>query len=382
MKFSKLYKSSLFRGVMVSSVVALAASCSGNRDGWMVSGTVKDGGDKIMYIERQSGNSWLLLDSVKIGGDGSFSYSAEMPGDSRTVYALRLEDRRIVLLPDSTEELMVVTAAGSFNNGHKVTGNASTEGIAGVDSIISDAVKRVGAAAAVNDSQLLQALGSIILTDTTGNVTYYVMTADVEGNPIFNIETLSKLKIRLLGAAANRFTERFPNDPRTQELTGIYKSARNLAGMSTQKGVSMEATVSGRPEVDFVRPDFHGTEHDLNKVLDRGGVTIVNFIRFDHPSAPAVNLALREAYNKYKDQGLEIYQISFDPNRATWNQTAPSLPWTVVYNSLSDPADILVSYMVDPVSGAPVSFIVDRDGEIVARVEKASAIGTEVARLF
>ncbi len=382
MKFLKCTKKSLLRGVMLSSAVGLLVACSGNRDGWTVSGNVKDGGDKTLYIERQSGNSWLLLDSVKINGDGSFSYTAEFPGDARTIYAIRLNDKRISLLPDSTEELTVTTSAGTFNNGHKVKGNVSTEGIAGVDSIINDAVKRVGATAALNDSQMLTDLGNIILADTTGNVTYYVMTADVEGSPIFNIETLSKLKIRLLGAAANNFTVRFPNDSRTAELTNIFKGARQLAGMNSQTGVSMEATVSGRPQIDYVRQDFHGKEHDLNKVLDRGGVTILNFIRFDHPSAPAVNLALREAYNKYKDRGLEVFQISFDPNRATWNQTAPSLPWTVVYNSLSDPADILVSYMVDPVSGAPVSFVIDRDGEIVARVETPSALGAEVDRLF
>ena len=382
MKISNCFNSSLFRGFLFSAGIAAMTACSGNRDGWAVSGTVKDGGDKTIYIERMSGNSWLLLDSVKINSDGSFSYTADTPGNSRAVYAIRLNDKRITLLPDSTEELTVVTSAGSFNVGHSVKGNPSTEGIARVDSILNDAVKRVGPTAAVNDTEMLSAIGNIILNDSTGNVIYYAVTADVDGAPVFNVQNLSRMKIKLLGAAANRFTGLFPNDSRTAELTGIFKSARSLAGMSRQSGVSMEATVSGRPEIDFVRSDFHGKEHDLNTVLDRGGVTVVNLIRFDHPAAPAVNLALRELYNKYKDRDFEIFQISFDPNRANWNQTAPSLPWTVVYNSLSDPADILVSFMADPVSGAPVSFVVDRDGEIVARVENPSSLETEVAKLF
>lgn len=363
-------------------VFAGLISCGPSNEGWTVKGSVKDGGDKTMYIERQSGNSWLLLDSLTIDGDGSFAYTAEEPADGSYIYAIRLGDKRILFMPQSTEELTVTTTAGSFNIGHSVKGNHVSEGFARVDSIVNEAVSRAGAGKASNDPSLIKSLGNIIINDTTADLIYYVVSADINGKSIFMLDDLTKEKIRLLGAAANKFNDRFPNDPRTPELKNIYLTARNLTGLNRPNSVSMEANLSGRPNVEFSANDFNGVTHDLNTILDRGGVTVLNFTRFDNQASAGLNLALREAYNKYKGNGLEIVQIAFDPNKATWNQTAPGLPWIVLHGTLEDAARVLPLYMADPINGAPVTFIFNKDGEIVARVDNPASLDAELAKLF
>lgn len=375
----------LIQRIAVATTVAvmaiIAASCS-NKDGWTIEGIIDNGADRTLYIERQSGNTWLIIDSVSVGSGGKFKYIAEEPTDGRSIYALRLGDRRIEFMPEGTGTITVETSAEAFGRNHKLNGNLRSEMFARVDGILNNTVNRVGAAAAVNDSLMLVELGNIIIADTTADVTYYIVTRAINGVNLFQADNLSKTKIRLLGAAANMIKTHHPDDPRGNELESLYKHAKKITGMSSSNGVSMEATLHGRPSVELNRPDAKGNMHDFNRVVDRGGVTILNLTRFDTPVSAANNIALREVYNKYKDQGLEIYQVAFDPNRATWFQSAPGLPWISVYNNPSEDLSVLVAYNADPIQGGPVSFVFDKDGELMARVESPAQLDAAVAKAF
>lgn len=225
---------------------------------------------------------------------------------------------------------------------------------------------------------MLADLCNIIVSDTTCVVSYYIATRSIEGRPIF--DNSSKFKVRVMGAAANVYSQRRPDDSRANLLKSLYEQGR-AAHHNPGSGVRMEATVSGRVPVDLVRKDVNGKEHDFNKMADRGGVTILNITCFSNQTSPANTLALNEVYQKYKGNGLDIYQISFDANEATWRAQAAKLPWTSVYNSPTDPIDLLVKYNADPTSGS-ISFILDRNGEVVARVTDPSKLESEVAKLF
>lgn len=364
--------------VAVATSASVFVSCGEGREGWTLKGTVAGADEATLYIEKPSGASWVILDSVTTDGDGAFEYVAVQPATAQDIYRVRLGDRHIFFPVEGTDVVTLTTKAGAFDNGHALTGTTAAVGFARVDSIVNASIARAGAEAAVNDSAMIIGLSNVITSDTTGVVAYYVATRYIGQRPIFDYS--SKLKVRILGAAANLYDMRRPDDPRAAELRALYE-AGNARYRKPGAAREVAAELTGRIPVDLVRKDVNGVAHDFNVMADRGGVTILNLTCFETATSPANVLALSEVYDKYHKSGLDIYQVSFDPNEAVWRSAAAKLPWTSVYNRPSDPIDVLVKYNADPTSGS-ISFILDRNGEIVARVTDPAKLESEVAKLF
>ena len=261
---------------------------------------------------------------------------------------------------------------------HRVEGSSAAAGFNTVDSIVASAYAHEGDAA-VNDPLLIQQLGDVILNDTTCVVAYYAIKKPIGTRPIFTLD--EPRKIGLVGAAATKYSTLRPRDVRGDELAALHLNAKKMLRGGNDNS-SVTASVAGRPDIEFVRTDSKGKEQNLNEVLDRGGISVVSLTRYDHPLSPANTAALGEVYETFRDKGLVIYQIDFEPNEAHWRQTATTLPWISVYNRPTDPVDILIAYNADPINGNPTSFVFDRNGELVARVSDPAELQKIVKGLF
>ena len=362
--------------------IAMLIGCGCSRNnGWSISGVIENAPDSVLYIEEPSGPVWVLIDSLKTGKDGSFAYTAEEPYlYGQGIMRIRMGNKAVYFPIEGTETLRLTANASDIDKIHSLSGSVAAEGFNMIDSLVNAAISRVGVDKALNDSTLLTQIGNVILADTTCIVGYYAIKHPVENKLLFGNDT--PLKTGLIGAAATRYETLRPSDARGSELKAMFQQARKNKRGNASSGATMEASVSGRPVLDFVRKDEKGADRDLNAVLDRGGVTVVNFTRYDGPQSTANTTALGDVYNKYKDRGLEIYQISFDPVEANWRQNAHNMPWISVYNRPTDPAEILVAYNVNPVDGAPTSFIFNRQGELIGRTADPAKLEEEVAKAF
>ena len=86
---------------------------------------------------------------------------------------------------------------------------------------------------------------------------------------------------------------------------------------------------------------------------------------------------LADVYRKYKAQGLEIFQVGIDTEEFQWRQSAVNLPWITVYDPLGVESRNLASYNVTQV---PLTYIIDRKGEIVERVTDITDLDSKVAK--
>ena len=59
----------------------------------------------------------------------------------------------------------------------------------------------------------------------------------------------------------------------------------------------------------------------------KGKVVLLDFSVFQSPAGAPHNMMLRELYNKYAKDGLEIYQVSLDADEHYWKTAAGNLPW-------------------------------------------------------
>ena len=95
--------------------------------------------------------------------------------------------------------------------------------------------------------------------------------------------------------------------------------------------------------------------------------------------SPARIIMLRELYNKYHTQGLEVYQISLDNDEHFWKQQTAALPWISVRDADGINSQRLVLYNVQAV---PDFFLIDRDNNIVKRAAQMKDIDAEIKKLL
>ncbi len=87
-------------------------------------------------------------------------------------------------------------------------------------------------------------------------------------------------------------------------------------------------------------PDTKGVSRRLGEMASKGNVVLLSFVVYGVEPTAAYNVKLNEIYNANRDSGLDIYQVSVDPDEMAWKNSAPNLPWTSVYASpVSDRGD-------------------------------------------
>ena len=111
----------------------------------------------------------------------------------------------------------------------------------------------------------------------------------------------------------------------------------------------------------------------------KGKVVLLDFHVFAAKESPARILQLRELYNKYHAQGLEIFQVSVDPDEHFWKQQTAALPWINVRAEDGIQSNTLTLYNVQ---GIPEFFLIDRGNNIIGRSETIKDLEQAIKNLL
>jgi len=129
--------------------------------------------------------------------------------------------------------------------------------------------------------------------------------------------------------------------------------------------------------IDMGFPDINGNERRLSDL--KGNVVLLDFTTYGMKGAQERTLALRELYNKYHAQGLEIYQVSLDSNEHFWKTMCEQLPWICVYNAEGLDNDMITLYNVLQL---PSWFLIDKNNNLVGRQETLGDLENEIRKLL
>jgi hypothetical protein len=129
--------------------------------------------------------------------------------------------------------------------------------------------------------------------------------------------------------------------------------------------------------IDMTFPDIEGRERTLSSL--RGQVVLLDFMAFGMEGSTERTLLLRELYGKYHDRGLEIYQVSLDPDLHFWKQRCEALPWVSVWCEEGLESDMLRLYDVGLL---PCYFLIDRNCDLQARQEDILNLEEAIEKLL
>ena len=100
------------KSLIWGALTILAICACNNKNKFTVQGTIEGARDSVLYFQQMALSGPVMLDSVKLGADGSFSFQADAP-EAPEFYILSINDQIINIAIDSTE---TVTVKATFPN--------------------------------------------------------------------------------------------------------------------------------------------------------------------------------------------------------------------------------------------------------------------------
>ena len=115
--------------------------------------------------------------------------------------------------------------------------------------------------------------------------------------------------------------------------------------------------------LDFSLPDLKGDTLRLSSM--KGKVFLLDFWASWCVPCRFSNKNLVKLYAKYKDRGFEILSVSLDDNKSAWKRAVSKdkIDWLQINDSAGWNAVSAAKWQVDAI---PASFLVDREGNVVA----------------
>ena len=353
--------------MMIIAVIALTA-CNGNK--FHIDGTIEGASDTTIVLEKSSNGEWLIIDTVKVDKNGKFSAKAEAPAVP-SIYQLRLGEQSICFPIDSLDHLTLAAKLPNFSSDYTISGSEHAEQVMKID---KDAMRFAGGKGTATELQAWKdQLARQIVADPSGIVAYYTINKYIDGRPLF--DPLDDNDLRIIGAVANAFNSFKPDDPRTNYLVNVLLDGQRRRRMSTPTD-TINADVTSL--INIKLQDYNGKEYNLEKVAAENRVVLLDFTAYATEISPQLNKLLNDIYQTYSKRGLQIYQVSVDPDNVLWRESAKNLPWITVYDPMGINSQTVGAYNVN---GIPTTFIINK-GEIVKRVEDATQLKAEVARLL
>jgi peroxiredoxin len=116
--------------------------------------------------------------------------------------------------------------------------------------------------------------------------------------------------------------------------------------------------------LDLSIPDRNGSEITLSSL--QGKVILVFFWTSDNQASVEALLQLRNTYNRYHNRGFEVYAISLDNDKVQWMQSIDynEFDWINVSELTYPDSKAQIFYNV---TSLPTTFLINREGDIVAR---------------
>lgn len=371
---------------MMTLIAVVAAGCSDDsHNGWKLEGSIEGAGGKMLYIETPSvQGAWYVVDSVKIDDDGEFSLPVDRPSIPE-IYRARIDGEMIYLPVDSTETLTVKADISNLGM-YEVEGNYAAKSVADISHKITDLRSSMTPQEIAADSTMKQYLNGIIVGeiqkgddrgDKSGILSYYIIAvSNVDGIPFYN--PLNKRDWRIIGAVANDYKTKRPDDPRAKYLEEIYIKGRGYHH-AANPGAVTEIEVPEVSVIEFSLPDQSQNMQSISKLVANGKVTLLNFTSYDIPEAAYLNNVLKGLYEKYKDRGFEIVQVGVANDPYTWAHGRNGLPWITLYGDAQTVGSVLMSYGVQ---GLPTWYLIDRNGDIKERVTKVEDLRGSIEQLL
>ncbi len=365
----------------------LFAACGKDRN--LLTGEIKGGAGKTLYLERFEKGNPVVVDSAVLDESGKFSL--EFPS-TLNFYSLRVSgyEERCPLLLDSTHKPVVNAEASALFETYTVSGSPYSELTLELLRRGNDHYKAIQS---LNQQQLepgadpdslLAAITALqqdfntykkefIDKHQASPVLFYAINYF---DPITETEYLHQIEAAMAAS--------MPGSDYHKSVSAFVQQAQQMKQMAEiQKAQAerMEKLLKpGAPAPEIELPDRQGKLLKLSSL--RGKYVLIDFwaswcgpCRRENPNVVAL-------YEKYHKKGFDIYSVSLDNNREKWLGaiSQDKLSWSSHVSDLqmwNSPVVSLYGF-----EGIPFTVLLDKSGNVIEANLRGKALEDKLKELF
>lgn len=375
-----------FKSFAAVAVAALMTACSGGK--FHVEGEISNAKDSTLYFENLSLEGAVVLDSVKLGEDGKFSFAADAQ-NAPEFYRLRIAGQIINVSADSTETVTVKATYPDMAWKYEVSGSENCKKIQEL-AYLQIALQNQCIAIdnnpnlnqkAVNDSieKVITAYKEKIKTnyivkEPMKAYAYFALFQAIGSRLIFNPRE-NRDDIKMFAAVATSWDTFYPEAERGKNLHNIALEGMKNVRIIDSQSITLDASkINNTDMIDIALLDNKGNMRRLSSL--KGNVILLDFHAFSAEGSTQRIMELRSLYDKYHSRGLEIYQVGVDGNEHFWKTSVAALPWVNVYDAEG------TSLPLYNVQDIPTFFLLDRNCSPVKRDIQIKNIDAEIQALL
>lgn len=376
-------------------MVALSlASCTGKK--FQVSGVISDAPDSLLLFENMSLNGPVVVDSVRLGADGSFSFEGEAP-TAPEFYRLRIARQIINVAVDSTEHVTVKASYPTMTGSYEVEGSNECSKIrelalmqlnlqAQINAVVQNPnvsyEKEADSVRTILEVYKYKVKNDYIFKEPWRAYAYFALfqtiTLGQQVGLIFDPQS-KKEDVQAYAAVATSWDTYHPGSERGTNLHNIaIEGMKNVRILQAEQNQTIDASkINSSGVIEVALPDRNGKTCKLTSL--KGKVVLLDFHLFASKGSTERIMHMRDLYNKYHAQGFEIYQVSLDPDEHFWKESVAALPWVCVRDANSTGSVYLTQYNVQSL---PTFFTIDRNNVLQKRDAQIKDLDAEIKGLL
>ncbi|TMI93810.1 MAG: AhpC/TSA family protein [Bacteroidetes bacterium] len=374
----------------ISIVVILLACKHEAKNEFVVSGKVKNAGEKIVYLQETPLGSGerIVEDSSVIADDGSFHLKGR--GTEESLFSLSLKNASYpfaFVINDASK--ITVNADLKSPSGYVVSGSAASKSLKEFSLNASnqwaklysigqemDSLKKIG----VPDSVLINEnnKGMYQVGELRNYVSTFIKSSSDPITSVWALGTYSQIfTAEDYQALLNGIVSKFPGH---KGIAAIKEMSDRQVALSKQKNKAPEEVKwIGKQAPELLLPDINGKQISLSSF--KGKYVLVDFWASWCLPCRRENPNVVQAYNKYKNKNFTILGVSLDKEKGDWLDAIESdkLAWTQV-SDLQEWNSVAVSTF--NFNGIPFNVLIDPDGKIIGQSLRGGELDEKLAEVL
>jgi peroxiredoxin len=372
----------------------IITSCT-DKSIFFVEGVIIGGKGKTIYIKRLDIDTPVLVDSTKIGKNGSFRFKVRSSEVDFYQVGLSSADF-ITILAEPREKIKLSFKGNNLFEDYSVSGSPGSEKLKLLDYALTDTKRKLDSLTTIYNKALKEPVIDAkvsLLEAEYSNLVKEQRKKNIEFI-INNITSLASIKalyqrispdmyvlydqhdLQYLKIVRDSLTHYYPKSKHVRALSQDFEKQMNEMYISQLEQMTNKIP---QTKLDPDLKNISGKRIALSSL--RGKYVLLAFWSVKSSSCVEENLQMKEFYKLYNKRGFEIYQINLDESESEW-QTAvkfDELPW--ISTREDDPLNP-VNAVIFNVKSLPANYLFDKEGNIIATNLHGRPLQLKLEQLF